>query len=83
LLSPVQHAHAACPPTLLFGTKTNRIVPAQSILVLHHELVSVSVSLDYVKFMVSEHIFDLVLPWIPPIAQATWQYVDHFLAVLM
>ena len=82
LASPLDHVSSASPPTLLFQGEDDFPVPVQGARELYRKLVANGVCAVYVELPQTEHAFDLALPQISPVAQASLYALDRFLAVI-
>ena len=82
LVSPITHAGADCPPTLLLQGQHDFIMPADAARQLHQKLVEAGARSILVEFPQTTHGFDLFLPQVSPAAQAATYEVDRFLAWL-
>jgi len=82
LASPITHASADCPPTLLLQGEHDFIMPPDGARQLHRKLVEAGARSIYVEFPQTTHGFDLFLPQVSPVAQAATYDVDRFLAWL-
>ncbi len=83
LLSPMHHAGAHCPPTLLLQGTDDIFGLVPGVRRLHQELQEAGASSILVEFPHAEHAFDLVLPQVSPVAQAATYDVERFLALLV
>ena len=83
LLSPDRHVSPKCPPTLLLQGGHDHVVPLEPVRSLCRKLEEAGVPVVYVEFPATEHVFDLVLPRLSPVAQAAWYDVERFLALLV
>jgi acetyl esterase/lipase len=82
LLSPIYHAGAHCPPTLLLQGSDDLFGLAPAVRRLHERLCAVGVPAVLLEFPHTEHGFDLLLPQISPTGRAAARGVEHFLAWL-
>jgi acetyl esterase/lipase len=82
LLSPTNHVHPGCPPTLLIQGRQDLVTPANATCALYTKLVDAGVPAINVVLPWTEHAFDLLLPQINPAAQSALYDVDRFLALL-
>jgi acetyl esterase/lipase len=83
LLSPISHVSADCPPTLLLQGADDVFELAPGVRRLHAKLQQAGVPVVLVEFSHSEHAFDLMVPQISPLAQASTYDVERFLAMLV
>lgn len=83
LASPIEHAGAGCPPTLLFQGTHDWYMPLEATRALHRKLLDADVPAVYTEFPQTDHAFDLVLPRYAPAARAARRDLDHFLALML
>ena len=83
LASPLEHAGANSPPTLLLQGKHDCLAPAHITHALHRKLTDAGAPSVYVKFPQTEHGFDLILPRYSPAGQAALYDVERFLALMV
>ncbi|MGC9333136.1 MAG: alpha/beta hydrolase [Anaerolineae bacterium] len=82
LLSPIYHAGAHCPPTLLLQNSDDVFGLAPAVRRLHERLRAAGVPSVLLEFPHTEHGFDLLLPQISPTARAAARGVEQCLAWL-
>lgn len=82
LLSPLNHVHADCPPTLLIHGDHDVMAPVSSTHELYAQLNKKNVSTAIHIFPQTDHAFDLVSPAQSPATHGAWYDVDMFLALL-
>jgi acetyl esterase/lipase len=83
LASPIHHASAACPPTLMFQGTHDAVVPLGAARRLHRALEHAGARVVYVELPWTEHAFDLMYPPLGnPGAKAALYDVERFLAVV-
>lgn len=82
LLSPVNHIHANCPPTLLIHGRHDVLVPVNTTRNLYKKLVEKNIPTLLHIIPQSDHAFDLILPGISPSAQNAIFDVERFLGFL-
>lgn len=81
LLSPIRHAGAASPPTLLFHGEHDFIVPVASSRRLCRVLIEAGVQAVYVEYPRAEHAFDILYPpLMNPAGQAALHDLERWLA---
>lgn len=83
LLSPSSHVGAHCPPTLLLQGSDDVFQLAPAVRRFHQDLRRAGVPTVLVEFPHTDHAFDLLLPSISPVAQASTYAVERFLALLV
>ena len=83
LLSPSSHIGPHCPPTLLLQGMDDFFQVAPGVKKLHESLRQAGVTSVLVEYPHTEHAFDLILPQISPVAQASFYEVERFLALLI
>ena len=82
LLSPITHARAGCPPTLLMQGRDDIIVPPGPSLDLRERLRAAGVEAAVLLLPQADHGFDLMgTDWSPTARQALW-HAERFLALL-
>lgn len=82
LLSPVNHVHPGCPPTLLLQGEDDLITSAVATRELHAKLQAAGVPSINVIYPYTDHMFDLMMLKWSPSAQGAAQAIERFLAVL-
>ncbi|HSJ52294.1 MAG TPA: alpha/beta hydrolase [Anaerolineae bacterium] len=82
LLSPIYHAGAHCPPTLLLQGSDDLFGLAPAVRRLHECLRSAGVPSALLEFPHTDHAFDLLLPRVSPATRAATRAVERFLALL-
>lgn len=82
LLSPINHVHPGCPPTLLLQGEDDLITSATATRELHAKLQAAGVPSINVIYPYTDHMFDLMLLKWSPSAQGASQAIERFLAVL-
>lgn len=81
-LSPVEHVHERCPPTLLVHGTHDTMAPVEATERLHRRLLSSGVDVSALFLPHIDHGFDLVLPrWSPP-ARLALRELQRFLATI-
>jgi acetyl esterase/lipase len=81
-LSPVEHVHPGCPPTLLLHGRHDEMAPVAAVRQLHQRLVQAGVPVTAVYLPHTDHAFDvLAVPWSPQ-ARTAIHVLERFLAVL-
>jgi acetyl esterase/lipase len=81
-LSPIEHVHAGCPPTLLVHGQHDEMAPVAAMRQLHRRLERGGVPVTAVYLPHTDHAFDLMATaWSPP-ARAAIHVLERFLAVL-
>jgi len=83
LYSPVTHAHADCPPTLLIHGEHDIMAPVKTTRILRTLLVEKKVRTVMHILPQTDHAFDLVLPKISPSAHNAIYDVERFLALMI
>jgi len=81
LLSPVEYVRPDCPPTLLLQGSDDAGVPAEATRALAEKLRAAGVPVVCVIYARAEHAFDVMPIW-SPVAQASFEDVDRFLALM-
>jgi acetyl esterase/lipase len=80
LASPILHASAACPPTLMFQGTHDAVVPLDAARRLYQALETAGVPVVYVEYPWTEHAFDLMYPPLAnPAAKAALYDLERFL----
>jgi acetyl esterase/lipase len=79
LLSPIHHAGAHFPPTLLLQGSDDVFGLAPAVRRLHERLTAASVPSTLVEFPHAEHPSDLLLPRLSPVARTSTRAVEKFL----
>jgi dipeptidyl aminopeptidase/acylaminoacyl peptidase len=82
LASPITHANAECPPTLLLHGEHDFVMPPAAARRLHQILIEAGARSVLVMFPQTTHGFELFLPQVSPAAQAATYDIDRFLAWL-
>ena len=81
-LSPVEHVHPGCPPTLLVHGEHDEMAPVDAMRQLQRRLEQAGVPVTAVYLPQTEHGFDvLATAWSPP-ARTAIHVLERFLAVL-
>jgi len=83
LASPVSHVHPGCPPTLLIQGTLDCLTPVTAARGLHHRLVECGVPAINIRYPLTNHAFDLLLPQVSTPAQAALYYTERFLALMV
>jgi acetyl esterase/lipase len=83
LASPIHHAGAGSPPTLLVHGEHDMLVPVGPTRALHRKLLDAGVPVVYLELPQTEHAFDLLLPRTSPPAQAALYDLERFLALMV
>jgi acetyl esterase/lipase len=83
LASPVHHAGAGCPPTLLIHGEHDMLVPVEPTRALHRKLLDAGVPVVYLELPQTEHAFDLLLPRTSPPAQVALYELERFLGLMV
>lgn len=83
LASPVTHAGAGSPPTLLIQGELDAITPASATRALHRKLAACGVPAVNIIYPLTNHAFDLILPQVSPPAQAALFDLERFLALMV
>lgn len=81
-LSPIEHVHERCPPTLLVHGMHDTMAPVEATERLHQRLVSNGVPVSALFLPHTDHGFDLVLPRWSPAARRALQELQRFLAAI-
>jgi acetyl esterase/lipase len=82
LLSPITHAHAGCPPTLLMQGPRDIIVPIASTREMHRRLRQAGVPAALLVLPQVDHAFDLFgVNWSPSARLSLW-HAERFLALV-
>jgi acetyl esterase/lipase len=82
LLSPITHAHAGCPPTLLMQGRDDIIVPPGPGIEMTERLRRAGVPAALLLLPYADHAFDVLgLTWSPAARQALW-HAERFLALM-
>lgn len=82
LCSPVSHASAACPPTLLIQGEDDLVTSAAATRQLAEKLRAAGVPVATLFFPYITHGFDLAMPALSPAARRALHETDRFLAML-
>ena len=82
LASPIAHAGPLCPPTLLIHGEHDTAVPVDATGALYDRLAAAGVSACLVILPQTDHIFDLLLPWLSPPGRVALRHLDGFLGEL-
>jgi acetyl esterase/lipase len=81
-LSPIEHVHPGCPPTLLVHGRQDEMAPVAAMRQLPRRLEQAGVPVTAVYLPHTDHGFDLLATaWSPP-ARAAIHVLERFLAVL-
>jgi len=83
LASPITHADAGSPPTLLIQGTPDVIAPVAATRELHDRLVENGVLAVNITYPMTNHAFDLLLPQVSPAAQSAIYYLERFLALMV
>jgi acetyl esterase/lipase len=81
-LSPLEHVHAGCPPTLLVHGTHDTLAPVAATRLLQQRLGSSGVPVTALYLPHTDHGFDLVLPRWSPAARTALQELQRFLAAI-
>jgi acetyl esterase/lipase len=81
-LSPIEHVHPDCPPTLLIHGEHDSLVPAASARAFYRRLRAAGVPAAYLELPQTDHGFDLILSPFSPAMQASIYALERFLALL-
>jgi len=82
LASPITHAGAHCPPTLLIQGEHDIAAPPAAARALQRKLAASGVPATLVLLPYTDHMFDLLWPRVSPAVRAAWRELDRFLARL-
>ncbi len=82
LLSPITYVSPECPPTLMIYGTHDGLIPVEDPRTLYAALRDCHVPAVYLELPWVDHAFDLAAPYISPAAQAAYQDVAQFLAVM-
>ena len=82
LLSPITYVGPACPPTLMIYGTHDGLIPIEDPRSLYAALRKCGVPAVYLELPWVDHAFDLAAPYLSPAAQAAYQDVEQFLAVM-
>jgi acetyl esterase/lipase len=82
LLSPLTHACAECPPTLLVHGDHDFLVNDRGSRTLYGRLNALGAPVVYLSFPGCDHAFDSVLPQLSPASQAAAYHIERFLALM-
>ena len=83
LASPITHVGPGCPPTLLIQGEPDFIAPIAATNELHRKLIECGVPAVNIRYPLTNHAFDLILPQVSPPAQAALYYLERFLALMV
>ncbi|HVP20324.1 MAG TPA: alpha/beta hydrolase [Anaerolineaceae bacterium] len=83
LASPVVHAGAGSPPTLLIQGAPDVIAPVAATRALHQTLAKCRRPVVNIIYPLTNHGFDLILPEVSPPAQAALYDLEQFLALVI
>jgi acetyl esterase/lipase len=81
-LSPLEHVHAGCPPTLLVHGTHDTMAPLYATQRLQQRLARSGVPVTALYLPHADHGFDLVLPRWSPAARTALQELQRFLATI-
>jgi dipeptidyl aminopeptidase/acylaminoacyl peptidase len=81
-LSPLEHIHDECPPTLLVHGTHDTMAPVTATQQLQQRLVSSGMPVTALYLPHTDHGFDLVLPRWSPAARAALNELQRFLATI-
>lgn len=82
LLSPINHVGSHCPPTLLFLSMDDDVIPNQPVRLLKQNLKGAGVPVVLIEYPHTVHGFDLILSRYSPPAQSALYYLERFLALI-
>jgi acetyl esterase/lipase len=82
MAAPITHVNSETPPTLFLQGTNDVLVPVVPTELLYTKLVEAGVPAVMVKFPMTEHMFDVMFPYISPPAQSALYDVDRFLALM-
>ena len=83
LLSPINHVHQDCPPTLLIHGEHDVLAPVKSTRLLYARLIKEKVVTVMHIVPQTDHAFDLILPKISPSSHNAIYDVERFLALIV
>lgn len=81
-LSPLEHVHEGCPPTLLVHGTHDAVAPVTATQLLQQRLVGSGVAVTALYLPHTDHGFDLVLPRWSPATRAALRELQRFLAAV-
>lgn len=82
LLSPITYVGPGCPPTLMIYGTHDGLIPIEDPRNLYAALRKCQVPAVYLELPWVDHGFDMAAPYLSPAAQAAYQDVEQFLALM-
>ncbi len=82
LLSPITYVGPHCPPTLMIYGTHDGLIPIEDPRSLYAALQECKVPAVYLELPWVDHAFDMAAPHLSPAAQAAYQDVEQFLALM-